>query len=64
MVIHNLQIKFRLLVDIVVYVRDSKNIEICAQIARLHKDIFMHNGYVRSLRSDPFVFRYVDTPYC
>ena len=40
MAIHYLQTQFCLLVSIV-HMRDFKNILICAQIPRLHTDIFM-----------------------
>ena len=40
MVIHILQIEFRLLFD-TVHASDSKNILICAQVPRLHREIFM-----------------------
>ena len=40
MVINNLQTEFRLLVAIV-HTRDSNNIAICAQVPRLHREIFM-----------------------
>ena len=59
MVIHNFQTEFRFLVAIV-HTRDSKNNVICAQAPRLYIDIFMR---MRSQRSEPFVFHYVDTPY-
>ena len=63
MLIHNLQIKLRLLVAIV-HKRDFENTMICGQIPRLHTDIFKPVWYVRFLRLDPFVFRYDDTSYC
>ena len=59
MAIHNLQTEFRLLIAIV-YTRDSNNIEICAQEAFTQSNF---HAYARSQYSDPFIFRYVDTPY-
>ena len=40
MVIHNLRTNFSLLIAIV-HTRDSKNIQICGQVDRLHKEICM-----------------------
>ena len=40
MLIHNLQTEFRLLAAIV-HKRDLKNIPICAQMPRLHRNIFI-----------------------
>ena len=58
MVIHNLQAEFRLLIAIV-HTRVSKNIVICAEIARLNREIFMR-VCVRTIR---WFFHYVNTLY-